>query len=350
MILFTPNEHHSTMLSSLRFLSIFVFCAYGLCMSSCFEDKTKHIPDVSNIITDLKFREFEKDMFSLDTMNTIAGMHQLDSLYPGFFRDIYLAKIIPALQNPQIFDLFVKTPQIRQLYDTTQIVLGNFTPYKNDLDQAFKFYKYHFPDAEIPEIITFISEYSLGNFVADGMVGIGLDFFLGSNYPRYNPSFFPAYIRRSMNPEHLVSKTMDAVASDLVGEIAGDRLIDYMIHNGKKYYVLDLLLPHTADSLLLQYSGTQVEWLEKNELQIWSHLIGEDLLYSTRYKDIRKLVDYSPNAPGMPSEAPGRTANWLGWNIVKAYMKRHPEVTPAELLKLTDSQKILDGSKYKPRR
>ncbi len=338
------------MLSNFRFSLFLIICSCGLWLSSCFEDKNKHIPDVSNIKTDLKFRQFENDLFSLDTNNTLAGMHQLDSLYPDFFRDIYLSKIIPALQNPQIFDLFIKTPEIRQLYDTTQIVLQGMAPFKEDLEEAFKFYNYYFPNAEIPEIITFISEYSLGNFVADGMVGIGLDFFLGSNYPRYNPSFFPAYIRRSMNREHLVSKTMEAVADDLVGDISGDRLLDYMIHNGKKYYVLDLLLPHTADSLLLQYSGTQMKWLEENELQIWSHFIGEDLLYSTRYKEIRKLVDYSPNAPGMPPEAPGRTANWVGWNIVKAYMKRHPEVTPAALLEIKEAQKILDGSKYKPKR
>jgi len=333
-----------------RFFPFILICVCAFCLSSCFENKNKHIPDVSNIKTGLKLRHFENDLFNIDTINTLAGMQQLDSLYPDFFRDIYLSKIIPALQNPQIFDLFLKTPQIRQLYDTTQIVLGDFSIYKNQLDQSFKYYKYHFPDAEIPEIITYISEYSLGNFVADGMVGIGLDFFLGSNYPRYNPGFFPAYIRRSMNKEHLVSKTMEAVASDMVGDIEGDRLIDYMIHNGRKYYVLDLLLPHAPDSILLQYSGTQVKWLEENELQIWSHFIGEDLLYSTRYKDIRKLVDYSPNAPGMPSEAPGRTANWVGWNIVKAYMKRHPEVTPAELLEMKNGQEILDGSKYKPRR
>ena len=338
------------MYSTTRFILFLLICTCGFWVSSCFEDKNKHIPDVSNIKTNLNFREFEKDMFSLDTLNTLAGMHQLDSLYPDFFKEIYLAKILPALQNPQIFDLFLKTPEIRQLYDTTQIVLGDLAPFKQDLNHAFKFYKYHFPNKEVPEIITFISEYSLGNFVGENLVGIGLDFFLGENYPRYNPSFFPAYIRRSMNKDHLVSKTMEAVASDLVGEITGDRLLDYMIHNGKKYYVLELLLPETSDSLLLQYAGTQVEWLEKNELQIWSHFVGEDLLYSTRYKEIRKLVDYSPNAPGMPPEAPGRTANWVGWKIVKAYMKRHPEVTPEDLLNIKEAQKILDGSRYKPRR
>ena len=64
------------------------------------------------------------------------------------------------------------------------------------------------------------------------------------------------------------------------------------------------------------------KWCESNELQLWTHFLEEDLLYATNLRDIRKLVDYSPNSPGMPAEAPGRTANWTGWQIVKAYMKR----------------------------
>jgi len=93
-------EHYLKMFSTQRFILLFLIFTCGFWLSSCFEDKNKHIPDVSNIKTNLNFREFEKDMFSLDTLNTLAGMQQLDSLYPNFFRDIYLAKILPALQNP----------------------------------------------------------------------------------------------------------------------------------------------------------------------------------------------------------------------------------------------------------
>jgi len=316
---------------------------------SCFGDKDKDIPEVSNIKVDLKIRHFEKDLFTADTTDAIAAMTKLDSLYPDFFRSIYLSKIIPALQNPQIFSLFTRTPQIRHLYDTTMTVYGDFSELEKDFNNAFQFHQHYFPDQPVPEIITFLSEYSIGNFVAEGQLGIGLDFFLGADYRGYNIEFFPGYIRRSMNRDHLVSKTMEAVADDLVGEVEGDRLLDYMIHNGRKYYVLELLLPYTPDSIRWQYTSKQVEWLKNNELQIWSHLIGEELLYATRYKDIRKLVDYSPNAPGMPPEAPGRTANWVGYKIVEAYMKRNPEVTLEELIGIKSAQRIMDGSKYKPR-
>lgn len=337
----------------LSFYLKILLLAIGLAIyfSACVGDgKDKYIPDISNVEVDLKVKRFEQDMFAVDTnMLALKAMERLDQQYPDFFKDIYISRILPALQVPEVFSLFVRTPEILHVYDTIMAVHQDFPQQVEKLEEAFKFYKYHFPNRPVPEIVTYISEYSVGNFVAENQVGIGLDFFMGTDYPRYSPHFFPYYLRRTMNKEHLVSKTMLAVADDLVGEPNGDRLLDYMINNGKKLYVLDLLMPHAPDSIRLQYTGTQVDWLNKNELQLWSHFVGEDLLYSTKYKDFRKLVDHSPNAPGMPPEAPGRTANWIGWQIVKSYMKRHPDTTPEQLLAIKDPQKLLNGAKYKPR-
>ena len=152
-----------------------------------------------------------------------------------------------------------------------------------------------------------------------------------------------------MNKEHLVAKSIETLATDLVGDPEKLQLLDIMINNGKVLFLMDQILPYAPDSIKLGYTAAQTQWCQDNELQIWSHLVGEELLYSTRMRDVRKLVDHSPNAPGMPAEAPGRVANWIGWQIVKAYMKRNPEVTFEQLLSLKDGQQILDLSKYKPR-
>ena len=60
-----------------------------------------------------------------------------------------------------------------------------------EYEQAFKFLKYYFPELPTPKVTTFISEYSVAAFIyGEGDLGLGLDFFLGSNYPyaRYNPN------------------------------------------------------------------------------------------------------------------------------------------------------------------
>ena len=320
-------------------------------ITGCSSDKVKNIPDVSNITVDIKIHRFEKDLMNLDTNNIWAGMNDLMEKYPVFLKEIYLPKILPALQDTNTMAMFLKSPGIRALYDTCTLVYNDVSDIENEFNQAFRFYKYYFPERSIPKLVSFISEYSIGTFTyEEEILGIGWDFFLGADYPYYNPTFFPQYIKRTMNKDHLVAKSVEAIANDLVGTAEGDRLMDLMITNGKILYIMDQLLPYAPDSVKLAYTDEQVKWCEANELAMWSHFLSEDLLYSTRRKDIRKLVDHSPNSPGMPEEAPGRTANWVGWQIVKSYMNRHPETTLSELIALKDAQQLLDNSRYKPRR
>ena len=59
---------------------------------------------------------------------------------------------------------------------------------------------------------------------------------------------------------------------------------------------------------------------------MWARLLTQNLLYSTDFGKFKKLVTPSPNAPVVFQEAPGEVGNWLGWQIVKAYVKRHPEI------------------------
>jgi len=51
----------------------------------------------------------------------------------------------------------------------------------------------------------------------------------------------------------------------------------------------------------------------------------------------------------MPTEAPGRTANYIGWQIVKKFMQKKPKLTMLDLIAHNDAQKLLEESKYKPR-
>ncbi|NJL74378.1 MAG: hypothetical protein HC892_04340 [Saprospiraceae bacterium] len=156
-----------------------------------------------------------------------------------------------------------------------------------------------------------------------------------------------------MDRRHLVARAVEAVASNLAGKVYGDKLIDYMITNGKTLYVKSLLLPSTPDTVLLEWTTSQLAWMQdaNNERELWTQIIKRDLLYSNRRTEFDKLIVPSPiGATWMPRESPGKTANWIGWQIVKAYMKNNPNVTVEELIKMEDAQLILDGSAYRPKR
>jgi len=326
---------------------------------SCQRDPAPNIPDISDIEVAVDIRRFERDLFQLDTNNIAAELTQLEQQYPHFSR-IYFDRILRSRDSmvapeghPAYIRGFITFPSARQLYDTTQIVFPDMQPYRDTYRQAFRLFRYYYPEQPIPDVTTFISEYSVGAFIyGDNQLAVGLDFFLGKDYPylQYNPNNpnFSAYLSRTFTPEHLVAKSLRPLVDDRAGQPGGQRLLDMMIHNGKKLYLLDKLLPSTPDSIKLEMTATQVKWLRESERAIWAFFLEEDLLYSAEWQKVRKYVDYSPNSPGMPPEAPGRTGNWIGWQIVSSFMERYPDTSMEALMQMRDAPTFLEQSKYKP--
>ncbi|HHJ51439.1 MAG TPA: hypothetical protein ENJ88_11130 [Phaeodactylibacter sp.] len=340
---------------------LWTFIGLMVTLQACQPDKGKHIPDVSDIPMEVHIRRFDRDLFNIDTNDIENGLKRLQQSYPKF-SELFFNQILGATdpryapEGPIPFIKgFITHESLRKLYDTVQIVFPDMQPYERDFEQAFRFFKYYFPEKTTPTVTAFISEYSIANFIyGDNDLAVGLDFFLGRDYPYLaynagNPNF-SNYLTRTNTPEYLVSKTLKPLVEDLVPPPSDNRLLDLMLRNGKKLYILQQLLPYAPDSIITEFTQAQLNWAEDNELNIWTELVTADLLYSSNWSDIRKLVDYSPNVPGMPPEAPGRIANWIGLKIVESYLKRHPETSLQELIDLQDSDAFLQASKYKPKR
>jgi len=327
---------------------------------SCQGNEKKFIPDVSAVVVDVKVKRFEHDLFKLDTNNIYESISALETQYPEF-NNIHFAGIMnfkrdfqdTSLQYASMVPPFINYPSVQQLYDTCQLVYGDFSLVEAELEKAFKFYKYYFPKNKTPNITTFISEYGVGvgTIGAEELI-IGLDMFLGKDYPPYYypPVQLPNYVTRTMNREHIVPKAMEALAGEIVGQTQGNRLIDLMINNGKRLYLLDLFQPHISDSIRLGYTSAQVDWLKDNEGEMWKSVFIDNL-YETKLKQagLLGLIEPAPTSPGMPNESPGSAGNWVGWQIVKKYMENVPNITVEQLLKEKDAQKILMASRYRPR-
>jgi len=332
-----------------------VFFLALIIIGGCRADDGREAPDVSGIEADISIRRFEQKLFSLDTTQLQAGLAGLEEAYPEFSPVFFQQVLGIPLTDTAFIRGFITHPAVRHLYDTCQAIYGDMAGIEAEMEQAFRFFRFYFPEEAMPTVTTFISEYTFAAFVyGENDLAVGLDLFLGETYPYRqidpgNPAF-SEYLTRTFNRSHLTSKAIQALLDGLAGPPPGNRLLDLMVHNGKKLYALDLLLPYSPDSVKLEITPQQVQWLKDNELEMWAHFLKEELLYSSNWQDIRKLVEHSPNSPGMPPEAPGRTANWAGWQIVRAYVKQHPETSLPQLFKLNDAQAFLEGSKYKPRR
>lgn len=338
--------------------NFFFLLLTGIILWSCQPDANVTAPNVEDIEVEVKIKRFEQELFNLDTNNIEQGLagqlEELRAAYPDFY-EVFTKKILVEGAMPgdetQVIGDFITHPNVRKLYDTTQVEFANIEAIEADLAQAFKYYKYHFPDKPVPEVVSFLSEYVVGTFTyGDSLLAIGWDFFLGENFP-YDPRIFPQYIQQSMDKDHLLAKSIEAVSSNLVGTAEGKRMLDQMINNGKILYLEKLFLPAMPDSIIMEYTPQQMQWVRDNEREVWAYLLREDLLYSTRTSDFQKLIGPSPTGTTqMPRESPGKVGNWMGWQIVDRFMEQNPELTPADLLEIRDAQDILTRSRYRPRK
>jgi hypothetical protein len=342
-------------------LKVTLFCFFiTLLLFSCKSDKV-HAPDVSNVKVDWKLMRYEQDLFKVDTNNMQASHTALKAKYP-VFNYLYFKSVLPLTEDTTKLHAaikgFLKDKDIIRLKDTTQLLFGDMQDFRTEMDYAYKYLKHYFPKARIGNVYTYISEFGYQRFIFnDGdkdAIGLGLDMFLGASYPYKNidptnPSF-SAYLTRTFTKEHMVPKAVELIVDDMLRDIHNEKLIDFMINNGKKLYIMQKLLPYTNDSLIHEYNAKQMKWVKENELEIWSFFRDKNLMFDTDLMKINKYINPSPDAPGMPKEAPGKTANYIGLKIVQAYMDKYPQTSLQHLIEMKDTQKILELSKYKPSR
>lgn len=338
---------------SLTFL--WLIAALSIFWGACGSDSKRDTPDVSHLPDAVHIQRFDQDLFALDTAHLQEGMQQMAQKYPDLFT-LFTVNIIHDQTNPketpdQALRNFLGSPYVRKLNDTVQQVYRDLKPVEKELGRMFQYYQYYFPKKPVPTVAAIVSEFATDAFTAgDNLCGIGLDLYLGENYQGYDPQLFPGYIRRQFHRDYIPVRLAKALAQNLAGDPVGDRLIDQMAYHGKVLYIVDCLLPDTPDSLKMGYTTAQLEGCQANEQLAWGTLIDKKLLYSTDYGTYQKLVTPSPNAPVLFQEAPGEVGSWLGWQIVKAYMKRYPKTPMEKLLAITDGQVLLEQAKYKPGR
>lgn len=339
-------------------ISLFLILATTAFFTACQNDNQPKLPDVSDVAVEFDVRRFEQALFALDTTQLAGELPALRAEFP-VFSDLYFQHVIrlpkDSLAQPAYLQGFLNFEPLQRLDSLVKARFADFSPYQKELEQALRYYYYHFPAEPKTQLTTFISEYSLAGFIyGEDQIAIGLDYFLGPDfdYKEIDSSdpAFSDYLTRTYTPEHLTSKAMQLLVTDLLGPARGSRMLDQMVHNGKQHYIMKQLLPSTPDSILFEISGAQMDWLNNNEREMWAFFLKEDLLYNTEWQRIRKFVEPSPNSPGMPTEAPGRTANYIGYRIVEAYMQRFPQTSLEQLIAMTDAQQLMDQARFKPGR
>ncbi len=311
-------------------------------------------PNVSKIEVNATIRRFDQDLFALDTTRFSEGMAALQAKYPSFL-PFFIQNVAHDQSQPNELPEaalrgFVAAQQVRRLNDSCQAQFRDLNSFQKETTQLLRYFKHYFPQRREPITVTAVTEFVGDAFlVNDTTLMIGIDMFLGSNFEGYNPEIFPQYLRNQFTPKHMVVKYAFELANSSIPPPAKDNVIDHIVRNGKVLYLMDCLLPEMPDSTIIGYTDEQLKGCFANEKGLWARLLEMKVLYEPLSTRNMKIVTAGPSTDNVYQETPGQVGNWVGWQIVRAYMKRHPEADFEQLNRLTDAQQFLEKAKYKPR-
>ena len=335
----------------------------GLLFSGCDESPAK--PDVRQIKVSLKMQRFEKDFFALDTNDLDRGFEKLRVDYHGFLND-YTGKILGLEgKDTSQWDMAIKAfiRDYRPIYDSAQKIDKGIEAAKLDIEEGLKYVKFYFPSYQLPQqFITFIGPIDAFAYSQTGGSGdiitafglcTGLQLHLGGNSMVYNSEagmqLYPEYISRKFDTENIAVNCMKNIIDDIHTPLqAGESMLTIMVDHGKRMYLLDLLLPDAKEDIKLGYTSKQLKAVKNSEGFIWNYFNENNLLFEKDLLKMRSFVTDGPSTDEFGWGSPGFISLYTGRQLIRAYMKKHPETSLNALLDL-DANKILSGAGYKPR-
>lgn len=316
-----------------KLLALVALC---LLLNSC-DKKTKIEKKVQEIPLKIKVERFDKIFFE----TPVSDLNSVKKRFPFLF-----SNAVPDT----VWTNKMTNPLWREVYTEVQKKYPNFDTETKEIEDLFRHIKFYFPKTKTPKVITLINEMDYNSKVvyADSLLFVSLELYLGKEHKFYE---FPAYIKQNFERSQIMSDIVSSFSLQKVTPPKDKALLSDMIYAGKELYLKDLLLPNYSDSDKMGYTPEQIKWCEANEEYMWRYFLEDQLLYSTDSKLANRFINPAPFSKfylEIDNESPGRVGAWIGWQIVRSYMKNN-EVSLQQLLSM-DATEIFNKSKYKPKK
>lgn len=354
MVVFALFQIHTfNVYNKMKKTNIFIFsvCCLIFLLGSCSKGNRFEIDTTKNRV-EVKIHRFDKDLLSIDTANMKPGLDRLYSTYhdflPVFTGTILDTAATDTLAVSHLFHQFLTDKTFKSVNKKALQTFSDVSDIEKQVSDAFTYIHYYFPAVKLPEIYFFVSGFNRAVMMSNTFIGVGTDFYLGSNFPAYK-DFTYNYMMYNMRRECVATDLVSATLFRMfVMNSSEYRLMDNMLFRGKIMYLLSVFMPNEKPEDIMGYTPEQWKWSKTNEKQIWGYIIDQKHLFSTDVQLIRKYMNDAPFTAPVSQDSPGRLGTWLGWQIVESYMKNNPKITLEDLMKVNNYQKMLEDSGYRP--
>ncbi len=206
------------------------------------------------------------------------------------------------------------------------------------------------PQLQFPQLYGIVSTYNQSIIMVDSIMFIGLNHYLGCEYPGY--SNFEKYQRATKTPKHLPYDVVEAIIRNQFPyqSSSDETTINRLLYEGAVAVTTAKIIPDASIPETLGYSSDQFHWLSDNESQMWKALITRLLLYSSDPIVAERLIRPSPATTILHPEAPGRAGRYIGVSIVESYLSKYPNTDFSFLLSsdFYNAPSTLVNSGYNP--
>lgn len=302
---------------------------------SC-DEKSSIEKEIEAIPMEVKVMRLDQE-FGAATPETLSALKRK---YPVFF---------PEQFHDSVWIGNMKDTIQQELVKEIALVFPDNSNIEEQLLPLFQHLKYYFPEFKEPTIVGVTSDvdYQQKIIVADTLLVVALDTYLGADHEFYQN--LKKYISKNMKPSQLGPDVAEAYARQLVSGPKQRTLLAQMVYFGKLVYLKDALLPAVSDANKMSYTEEEIQWANDNEEDVWRYFIEKELLYNTNSKLAPRFILDAPFSKfylEIDNESPGRIGQYLGWQMVRAYMENN-DVTVPQLL-IMEADELFKNSKYKP--
>lgn len=285
----------------------------------------------------IKVVRFEKLFYNSDP----ADLNQIKNRYPFFFPDSYPDSVwLNRLQDPIQLEIFNEI--IKQYDSVIFLEIGLFKFFKSHIELVDKFIT--------PQVITVNTDIDYKNKVilTDSLLLIGLDNYLGPNHKFYDG--IPEYIKEDFTIPGIFSDVAEKYAYANIPRIEFYTFLDKIIYYGKVLYYKDFTLD-IEDRYKIGYSKVKMKWAKENEYFVWTYFIENNILFNPDNNLESRFINDSPFSRfylEIDNESSEMIGKYIGWQIVKSYMKNN-ETSLKNMLNKSPID-IYNNSKYKPQK
>ena len=308
-----------------------------LFLNACKEDNQIE-SEISKIDVDVKIERFDLAFAAAKP----SDLPKLKTSYPFLFSErindsIWIDRINDSLQQ--------------ELSNEVKLAYAKFDDVQNDIESLFQHLKFYDTTFKVPRVITVTSDVDYRNktIVTDTIVLISLDTYLGADHHFYDG--IQQYLTLKMKRSQIISDLAAGYSESYIFQDKPKTLLDDMVYFGKQLYFKDKMIPFVSDAEKIGYTEEQMDWAQENESEVWRYFIERELLFSTDNSLAGRFIADAPFSKfylELDAESPDRVGQYLGWQIVRSYMKNN-EVSFMDMLQM-NADEIFNNSKFKPRK